>query len=276
MKFCLIGTGRCGSTMLTRMLNMHPDVFIFNETHWIPKMHEHFGTGKGYPEEFIRIVENTFHITDKPVTDIDKSRVLNLFQENQEITLREFCDALASVFIIDNNKTYWADKTPDYGPWLSVIKQHWPDCKIIHLVRHGADVAASMSGHPGYKWMASAGEDSWVPGSFNQYYKSVQIEEKPLHEYAALWYRRFMRIRDEVKSFDVDSYREFRFESFVSGPKRTLIDIADFAGLSVPNSWLESALAELDVSRINSRINKRQLDYLGKREMRLLRELDYE
>lgn len=276
MKFCLVGTGRCGSTVLTRMLNYHPDVFVFNETHWVPKMHEIFGSGKGYPDEFMRVVEKTFHITGSLVTNIDRHKVLSLFEHGREISLRAFCDGLGKLIADDHGKQYWADKTPDYGPWLGVIKKHWPECKFIHLVRHGADVAASMSRHPGYQWMASAGEDSWVPASYNHYYKAVPIVEKPLEDYAALWYRRFRRIRNEVVGFEPESYKEFRFESFATKPESTLKDIADFVGLKTTDDWLSRSVQELDVTRLTARISTRSLDYMSEREMRLLRELGYE
>ncbi len=273
MRFCIIGTGRCGSTLLRNMFNLHPDIFVYNETHWIPKMYEMFGTGGGYPAELARILLETYHITGKPVTPVEKDRILALFPDESMVSIQGFCNRVALLLANDEGKRLWADKTPDYGPWMSVIQRIWPECKFVHLMRHGAQTAISMSRHPGYRWMASARDDSWTPAAFNRYYEAVPVVERPLEDFGSLWYRRFRRIRNESKLLSIGSYREFRLESFVDEPVNTLKSIAKFVALRQPGSWIEESLSLLDPNRIrNAPI---QYDFLGQREKQLLQDLGY-
>ena len=46
MKFCVVGTGRCGTRLLRSMLNTHPELFVFNETHWLVNLYDAFGTAE--------------------------------------------------------------------------------------------------------------------------------------------------------------------------------------------------------------------------------------
>jgi hypothetical protein len=274
MQFCIVGTGRCGSTFLKNVFNLHPDIFVFNETHWIPKMYDTFGTGKARPEELARILLNTYHITGQPVTQIDREQVLDLFEGKMEVTVTEFCNIVGMSFARSELKRNWADKTPDYGPWISIIQRLWPECKIIHLIRHGAATAISMSRHPGYKWMASAKEDNWTPAAFNKYYSAVPLGESPLEAFAELWFRRFQRIRNEAQLLKENTYREFHLESFVTEPELTLELMANFVNLSCPDSWIEQSKKILNIGRIRKTIPN--MDFMGERELRLLYELGYQ
>ena len=42
MNFCIVGTGRCGTTLMAKLFNSHEQIFIFNETHFIPKLYVKF------------------------------------------------------------------------------------------------------------------------------------------------------------------------------------------------------------------------------------------
>ena len=274
MQFCIVGTGRCGSTFFKNMFNLHPDIFVFNETHWIPKMYEMFGTGHARPEELARILLNTYHITGGLVTQIDKEQIFDLFEGKLEVTISEFCNTIGLAFARNEGKQYWADKTPDYGPWISVIQRLWPECKIIHLIRHGAATAVSMSRHLGYKWLVSAREDSWTPAAFNKYYDAVPLSERPMEAFAALWFRRLQRIRNEAQLLKENTYREFHLESFATEPEQTLKSMADFVYLTSPDSWIEQSVKILDIKRICKATPA--LDFMGERDLGLLHELGYQ
>lgn len=277
MLFCIVGTGRCGTTLLKNILNLHEDVYVFNETHWILKMYEKFGLGQVSSNELLNVLSNSYHINGKPITEVSGIPInLKTLASNHETTVKDFCDLIGTSFVKSNGKKFWADKTPDYGPFMHNIQRLWPKCKFIHLIRHGADVSISMSKHPGYQWLASAQEDSWSTVTYNKYYKAVALKKPKLGEYAALWYRRLERIRDETELLSKGSYHDFRFEKLVSDPESFLFSLTKFVNISCSEKWMEKAVNLIDKERILRQVEKRRNDFMSPREICLLHELGYD
>lgn len=275
MRFCIVGTGRCGSTLLRNLINLHPDVFVFKETHWIPKMHELFGTGYGNPNDLLNIMLRTYFVTGDLVTQIDFERLKSRLAPYELITVQNFCNVVGSFCAEEENKKFWGDKTPDYGPYMKLIQQLWPQCKFIHLIRHGIDVSLSMSSHPGFRWMASAGEYNWVPASFNKYYTAVDVKEMPLSKYTELWYQRFLRIRNEASQLLEGSYREYYVENLENDPMTFLKSIANYVDIKINDDWIERAIPLIDAKRLNQRKAQRNEIKLTVKQRELLYQLGY-
>jgi hypothetical protein len=275
MIFCVVGTGRCGSTALGRALNTHPEVFVFPESHWIPKMYEFFGTGTGPVEALLDIVLRTTHVTGQLVVPCDESSLRDWFPAGGEMSVVQFCDHLALMLARDAGKRCWADKTPDYGGYMGMLQTLWPSCRFIHLIRDGVEVALSMLQHPGYQWLAAATEASWVPASFNGYYRAVRVSEASLDQFAILWERRLKRIRDEASRLRPGSMLEVRFEHLLSEPVETLREICGFVGLTAPQDWALRACSSIEPRRVRSRRAPGVLGAMGPGPLKLLAELGY-
>jgi hypothetical protein len=273
--FCLTGTGRCGTKVLRGLLDAHPDLFVYDETHWIPKMFEFFGTGDADVDALLGIVRRTYYVTGTPTTALDEAQLRTALGGRRTMTVAEFCDALGVSFARRHGKTLWADKTPDYGPSLHVLQTLWPNCRVVHLVRHGLEVALSMSRHPGFRWMASARDLWWCPASFNQYYRAVPVTDRPFVDFLDLWYWRLLRIRNEATRLAPGTYLEVRFEDLIERPADTLRGIASFVDLPSPDDWLTGATALIDPRRIRSRARDIPRDGLNDRHRALLDALAY-
>jgi hypothetical protein len=250
-------------------------VFVFPETHWVPKMYEFFGTGTGPVTELVSIVLRTTHVTGQPVMTCDEAALRRHFRDGGEMSVADFCDRLGRMFADAEGKRYWGDKTPDYGGYLGILKTLWPATRFVHLIRDGVAVALSMSRHPGYQWLAAACEASWVPPSFNGYYRSVPAREVRLDDYARLWERRLTRIRNEASRLPAESVLEIRFEDLLERPAPTLREICAFTGLAIDPSWESAAAARLDRTRASSPRSPELLQMMGPGPLKLLRELGY-
>jgi hypothetical protein len=261
--------------LLGELLNVHPDVFVFPETHWIPKMHEFFGTGLGPVAELVEIVLGTRHVTGDLVVQTHEQAIRRRFRAGGEMSVAGFCDHLAGMFTARDGKRYWADKTPDYGGYLGILQLHWPSTRFIHLIRDGVSVALSMSRHPGYQWLASAMETSWVPASYNGYYRSVPSRDVGLDAYARLWERRLRRIRNEASRLTMGSVLEVRFEDLLAQPGPTLRGICAFTGLPADTAWETASAARIDRTRATSPRASDLLQSMGAGPLALLRELGY-
>ena len=257
------------------MLNLHPEIFVFPETHWIPKMYEAFGTGPGCFEDLVSIVERTHHVTGEPVTALEASRLEKRFCDLPRPTVRQFCDRLGRMFAEDAGKMDWADKTPDYGPYLTILQNLWPECRFVHVIRDGTAVVASMAGHPGYRWLASAAETWWCPASFNGYYTAVREADLELSHFVKLWYRRLSRIRDELGRLEPASFREIRFEDLIDAPEETVSAVAAFLELDPNAEWLSRAVQEVQPDRIHSKPSVEVIGLLTESQRNLLSDLGY-
>jgi len=275
MRFCIVGTGRCGTTLLWQMMDLHPEVYVFRESHWIPKMYELFGTGQGSAADLVDIVLRTTFVTGDLVFPGEDPMLETLFPVPERIGVAAFCNRIGTELARREGKQIWADKTPDYGPYMQMLQTLWPSCRFIHLIRNGAEVTRSMSGHPGFRWMASAGESWWVSASFNEYHRSIEVEDRPLEEYGALWYRRLQRIRNEAERLLPGTYKEVRFEDLLETPEVVLTQLSDFVGLEVSEEWLRAAVSIVDYERFEGREPVESESVLTEEQLHLMKELGY-
>lgn len=98
MLFSVVGTGRCGSTLLGEMMNLRPELFVFRESHWIPKLFEAFGLTRAAPAEMVEMVLRTYFITGERVIQCDEATLRNLFPEAAETGVAAFCERIGSAF----------------------------------------------------------------------------------------------------------------------------------------------------------------------------------
>ena len=262
--------------MLLRMLNTHPDLYVLNESHWIPKMFEFYGTGRGSTNVLIEIVRRTWHVTGVPVYPADLSDLDELHTFGTEQTVAEFADALMAKLARAQRKRVWADKTPDYGGYMPILQTLWPKLRFVHLIRHGAPVAASMARHPGFKWMVAAAETWWPPGSYNRYFEQVPFGRPSIDDCARLWERRVRRIRHDAGRLRPGTYYEVRFEELIEDPAGSLADICSFVGLTSASEWLAEAAAVLDARRPRDANSQWEAPSLPSSATALLEELGYE
>lgn len=275
MKFCIVGTGRCGTRLLYNMLNGHPDLFVFNETHWIPKLYEVFGTTRFETEEMLDIVKRTRHVTGARTTEFSEAAFLSHFNHSASATVAELCDALGGFFAHQNGKNEWADKTPDYGPFASQLQTYWPGCKIIHLIRDGAAVAGSMSKHIGYKGLASLRRYNWCSLSLDYVGNTEGFPPQPMQAFADLWYHRLVRTRDEASRLRPGTYLEIRHEDIIHAPAKEIGKLAEFVGLRQDAAWIESVGSFIESKRVAKSRPIEVLEHFNDRQLRLLDELGY-
>jgi hypothetical protein len=257
------------------MLNSHPDLFVFNETHWIPKLYEFFGTSKIETGLMLDIVRRTHHVTGLPTAELDDQAFLNHSNPPICMTVAEFCDALGDYFATQDGKSQWADKTPDYGFFAAQLQVYWPDCRIIHLIRDGAAVVNSMSRHIGYKALVAARQFTWCPLSLDYVGCPDGYPPQPVQAFAELWYRRLLRTRDEAVRLQPGTYLEVRHEDILRAPVAELRRIAKFTDLRAADDWLANSATLIDAGRTRKARPIEVLRDFTAEQVRLLQNLGY-
>jgi hypothetical protein len=176
-KIFIVGTGRSGTHMLRRALNLHADIFITQETHWWPLLFQEYGLTENSVERYFTIVEGCHYSTGYRMlqvllrdTAMDMPQFFAAIQERLQgrwATVSQFGELLYETLAQANNATISGDKTPEYGAYMQTIKVLWPDAKFVHVVRDGRSVACSMARHHGFRLMAKYGIVNWPIVAFS-------------------------------------------------------------------------------------------------------------
>lgn len=225
-------------------------------------MFEFFGTQCVHYKHLLQIAEKTTWDTGKNLIDVNaehsqhdsaaslRADLYRRLEAKGFLTISEFMTELAYATFGDN--VQWGDKTPDYGFYMGIIHELWPNCKFIHITRDGLDTGWSMSKHSGCKLMVSAGYDNWCSLSYDGLYKKYETHSLPLKDYVSSWRRRMNRIRDEAKRIPDNLYLECSYDQLLENPEAVLTQIANFSDLSVDNQWLSNAMNGIREPRRNS------------------------
>ena len=254
MRFFIVGSGRCGSRLLTRMLNEHPDLFVIDERHWIPKLYEFFGSGRAPVCEMLDIVERTRHVDASRTTPLSAALSSELRSIGGLVTVREFADELSWRLADRTGKTIWADKTPDYFGSMEVLQRIWPDTRFVHLIRNGAHVARSMASHTGYRALLDRHEIAWTSLAHGAEDACSGLQPPDTDACLRLWRLHVERARDEAARLSAGSYFEMRSEALLENPRRRPEELCGFVSLAgVPSSWVDRAATMVDPDRASLR-----------------------
>lgn len=185
----VVSTGRCGSTLLSSMVRLHPDILSLSE------FFGHLGPGgvravrvggkaafrrlntplpglrrfieQGRISEFLYpagpdsrygpaevppIMCMTLpHLTDEPESLWDELGPALRARGRHALTdhYRFVFEWLMRRF----GRRTWIERTGGTLPMAPVLARHYPDARFVHIYRDGRDTAISMSVHPGFRPM---------------------------------------------------------------------------------------------------------------------------
>lgn len=263
--FFVIGSGRCGSSLLRRLLRSHPDLVVPNETHWIPILHETFGFEPVPCRQIEEIVRSL--CTGRGVSILDRicreegldsqSFFTEIAHGDDLLTWHEYHNRFGTLLKRKQAALHWGDKTPDYGFCIDTIAEAWPDARFVHLVRDGRDVALSMSHVPSFQQLAAANQVEWkylarqAPQSYQRH------EGLPLASYFDMWLRRIRASTDQLRLLAPHQVLPVRYEDLLTEPSRSLRSIATFLSVAPLDEWLEQAANEV---RSNNAAGNKQLE----------------
>ncbi|MDJ0701852.1 MAG: sulfotransferase [Leptolyngbyaceae cyanobacterium MO_188.B28] len=140
----LVGCPRSGTTLLQSMLASHPDVASFPETKFFDHMEPWFEPkrmGWGMVSRRLRVrLEGFFRDElDQPEL-IDQLPRIFIFKGHYSRRFIKILRTLAK----QQYKSVLLEKTPEHIFYIDYIEKFFPDAKIIHILRGGPDVIASL------------------------------------------------------------------------------------------------------------------------------------
>lgn len=242
--FFIVGTGRCGTQMMRKILDAWPDVKIVPETHFIIPLYDAFGIKSINTYEFLEVVDKIYGANGKKwvltiLADAQKdyhtykSEFLD-YAELYSVTggVREYTEAFFQ--FLYGSEFVFGDKTPHYGTNLEIIRSLWPRAKIIHLTRDGIDCALSMRAHPGFIKLING---QVAPEDVDRkMYKGQQLQfsnETP-NISAALdfWVAAQQRIIDQILLHGANNVLSVKYENILLNPRSQIFAIAEYLGIN--------------------------------------------
>lgn len=189
------GLMRSGTTLLRAMLGQHPAVAAGLETHWFD-IDWPAGVARGGEPlaSYLRRIGAFFEIEAEAVDRLAAAAD----------SAPDYLDRFMSEVAFRAGKPRWAEKTTGNVRHMDTIMAHWPDARILHIVRDPKDVFASFRRSDKYGGPA---------------------------EHGALWCDFFA----DVERFKTDpviapALLELRYEELVHAPARAMARVLEFVG----------------------------------------------
>jgi len=272
--FFIVGTGRCGSTLLQAMLTSHPNLYIPPELRYFGRHEPGVRFTDPLRDEH---VEAYLALCQRDIWWEDAGMDAGAFQDAVRGGIRTSRDIY--LWILGhvaarrgNRKARCGEKTPYYVLFAEQIAGLFPGARFIHLYRDPRDVAASFL------------EQYWVPGG-----TALRVAH-----YLLLVLR---HVEQAAKHLGPERFCSVKYEELVDHPERELRRLCDFLGedydpamlqfakredagyLEVEEGWKGMTRQELTrarVGRYRARLTPRQVWTVERRLGSILPQLGYE
>ncbi|MBM3860746.1 MAG: sulfotransferase [Verrucomicrobia bacterium] len=232
----IIGNKRSGTSLLVRLLNLHPQVFVAHEADivWILHQFQQSQSYRAHPWDSDRGMRYTLEIAghllrrDRSPRENFTAAQLHLMEQGNP-------------WLPPQQKTdlrWMGDKKPFQHTdpeLLAFIHQHFPDAHFLHIVRHPFAVAESSS-----RFNETADGDFWVGLSLED-----KVERWTFHEQAVL--KLHQAIPDRIHSL--------RYEDLCRQTEEELAGVFRFLQLTPDPQALQQAAREtLPVARATPKL----------------------
>jgi hypothetical protein len=260
----LIGTGRCGSTLIHRLLGHHPDVgFVSILDERLPPYRRLNGRLNGLA---YRAAGNASRATGGRLPFVEVARRAFTPAEAYELLtdsvspliaapLRDLTAADASPWISRRLRSLIeeraeAQRVPVFmhkltgWPRMSFLRTVFPDARFVYIVRDGRAVANSLLQVEW--WRGALGPTGWTFGPLPEAYAAEWDESgRSFAMLAGIEWKILVDAYEEAcRVVPADARMEVRYEDFVRSPREYLGRIVDFSGLDWRRSLRRALVSE--------------------------------
>jgi protein-tyrosine sulfotransferase len=196
------GCARSGTTLTRVVLDSHSTIIIGPPT-----------------SVFIPIKLDTYDIAFRLALDAERVNYIAATSAGDRV---RFIEALALECKRAYNKTIWGDKTARNVHRFDWILRHFPNSRVIHVIRDGRDVVCSLKNHR--RRQVIHGELQPLKN------------EMPLEICIDRWTR---SINDGLVYRGDSRYHEIRYEDLVENPEATIKQVCGFLNVPFEDNMLK-------------------------------------
>ena len=145
----------------------------------------------------------------------------------------------------------WGWKDPRNGPSLPVWKSIWPEMKIVHVTRHGVDVASSLKTRNSSHWEGDVSRfKKWLPTYSWRSSKSpiMRGQRSSTMEGALGFWSEQVEMEMGILS-KIEDKHAIRYEDLLSDPEKVISELYGYLSIEANPQILSSIEGKIDPSR---------------------------
>lgn len=213
----IVGAPRSGTTLMAVLLDRHSNIAIGPETQFFTEFIPENWAAK-IPKTHEQLVDSA--LTFKRIADfnLDREQLLLHFK-NYQLTFANLLRAIIEVHAIRSSKMRPGEKSPQHLQHIPTILDHFPEAKIICVLRDGRDVVRSLL------------ETPWA----------IPKNPRRLRLFCIRWNDAAERTIYYQKTLPANRFMTVKFEDILRQPRPELEKICDFIGENFETTQLEPA-----------------------------------
>ena len=274
--FVVIGMHRSGTSLVSRILDKsgimmgkdlqtdHESKFFIQLNKWI---YQNAGADWARPKALEELID--YAPARKQVEEYLRIRIAS--SSSKKFSGRNLKNGL---FDMDSK---WGWKDPRNGPSLPIWKDIWPEMKIIHVVRHGVDVAASLHSRSLKNWTEDEGRfKKWT--KMYKWRSSKSPIRKGQRAATLTHALEFWAEQMDVEKKVIQPYEnvlEIRYEDLLTSPAVVLKDIWNYIGKETDEKLLREIETMVDYSRAFAYKQNEELSVFAQENKSILERFGY-
>ena len=155
----------------------------------------------------------------------------------------------------------WGWKDPRNGPTLPLWRSIWPDMKVIHVIRHGVDVAASLKTRNSAHWEGDVSRfKKWLPTYSWRSSKSpiMRGQRSSTLEGGLSFWSEQLDIESEILA-PIEDKHVVRYEELLSSPRDSITKILEYISIEITEEKLTLIEETINPSRAFAFMNNPEL-----------------
>ena len=205
----IVGTGRCGTTILAQILNAHSKILVPPELQFIPTLQRQ-SVKQLRAREIASLIEAYCPYRLERFFDYRAYLLaLDYPQQDLAVFLNNFFVAICRQY----GKSAFLEQTPWYGQHLPMLAALFPEMHVIHMVRDPRDVVFSFQRTP-----------FWGKITYEEGLRRWEKEVRVIREFGNTMGSRFV---------------EIRYEDFVQAPLKFLPQVLGNFGFSFEETMIQ-------------------------------------